>query len=1477
MTQDSVGTDVGAAANPLGGVTQGVWVTDSTPPALILVSSEAINHETIQLTLQLNEPGTIWCAATSLNSASSITFCKQNEIQAATSASGTCYHETFIKGSAAHGTVFRSDVNEAYRDVKIEVNRILQKDEAGSAPLEHETGYNIFCFAEDDWLIEAQAASYNSVSFVAPSSPMKTTLASVQSFQGAIGLQTTLDDTPPSFTKLEIQDPSASNNAIVVTFALNEPGTAYCRATRSDSGETAADMPISRILTANWEGDFNMSLTEATIMISNLENVNPLLTVRDDETALIAEATQYDVYCVAKDTAESSLGFPRVNFMIQDYVGTAVGSVATPAGGKTEGVWVTDSTPPTLILVSSESINHETIQLTLQLNEPGTIWCAATSLNSASSTSFCKQNEIQDATSASGTCYHETFIKGSAAHSTVFRSDVNEAYRDVKIEVNRILQKDEAGSAPLEHETGYNIFCFAEDDWLIEAQAASYNSVSFVAPSSPMKTTLASVQSFQGAIGLQTTLDDTPPSFTKLEIQDPSASNNAIVVTFALNEPGTAYCRATRSDSGETAADMPISRILTANWFAAYASTDVTIRVTKLENVQPSLTNRADWDVAIEEATQYNVYCTAVDDATDSFSLSRANYMTQDYVGTAVGVPTSPLGGTTAGVWVVDSTAPTMIFVTAESVGQETLQVTLQLNEPGTVWCQVAEPSTGTGTTYCREDQIQDAASGSACYWESFAKGSVAQGTTFRSDVHAAYTDVDVEVNKSWQKDMAAGAALSHQEGYKIFCFAEDDWAIQAAAATNSPNFYPPSSPTGTNLASQGASFKDQIDLQTTLDEAPPSFTKLQMQDPTASNSAIAVTFALNEAGTAYCRPVRADSGEAASGPLAINRILSAGWSAPHDPASATSAILMISGVQATPLEALAEAQRYDVYCWAKDDAVDSFGHARPQYMSQDYVGAGVVDGTTPVGGKTPGVWVADSIPPTMIFVAWDAVKTEDTLQLTLQLNEPGTVWCQAAEPSSAGAVSSCREDELQDSNPAADCYLEAYLKGGGGASVTNFRAEVHEAFVNVEVEVNRMPFRDGISSTTLPLLPKTGYKMFCFAEDDWKIQAQAAYDAGLGSPNFAAPALPNKVGLAAAGIFRDAVGTATTLDLTPPNFTVQGTTTAEDRILVQISLGEPGTAWCRALRRGSAVPEAQEVLETDFRAAVASVAGGIATVNVTAQDVSGEPLQRGTDYEVYCYARDLLCLGCSVPSGSTAQELLASKTLVRTADATAPRLRVLTAESIAHDKIQITLQVDEGSRLYCAAWTSAPASMSSNYEALIKAAKSTCHDSLGRECGSFWVYDLDDFEDTSGDGVTTISEYVAAGTWRFDEDVQIVLSGLVEQTAYSHIYCYAEDDETDGVGSSPNKMPFEGVDDFRVAIASVTTLDESPPAFTQLSIADPTAAEGTIAVTFALNEPGTAYCRATRVDSGETAGDMHINRILSAKWSVTYSGNDAA
>ena len=42
-------------------------------------------------------------------------------------------------------------------DVEVEVNMILQKDMLAESPLQQKTVYQVFCYAEDDWKIQALA------------------------------------------------------------------------------------------------------------------------------------------------------------------------------------------------------------------------------------------------------------------------------------------------------------------------------------------------------------------------------------------------------------------------------------------------------------------------------------------------------------------------------------------------------------------------------------------------------------------------------------------------------------------------------------------------------------------------------------------------------------------------------------------------------------------------------------------------------------------------------------------------------------------------------------------------------------------------------------------------------------------------------------------------------------------------------------------------------------------------------------------------------------------------------------------------------------------------------------------------------------------------------------------------------------------------------------------------------------------------
>jgi hypothetical protein len=199
----------------------------------------------------------------------------------------------------------------------------------------------------------------------------------------------------------------------------------------------------------------------------------------------------------------------------------------------------------------------------------------------------------------------------------------------------------------------------------------------------------------------------------------------------------------------------------------------------------------------------------------------------------------------------------------------------------------------------------------------------------------------------------------------------------------------------------------------------------------------------------------------------------------------------------------------------------------------------------------------------------------------------------------------------------------------------------------------------------------------------------------------------------------------------------------------------------------------------------------------------------------------------------------------------------------LSSSAVRLTLRVDEGSRVYCAAFQSDPGYDASSYENGIKNSGS-CMDMHKIACGSFWVYDLDDIEDGANDGVTSQSGYGTA-LYRADENVKVLLTGLAVETKYTHIFCYAEDDETDGLGSMPNKVSFAAAVAFQAGIGSVTTLDESPPYFT--SILAKSTSETAIQVTFVLSEAGTVYCRAVQADSY----DPSIPEILRAGWSVVY------
>lgn len=1425
-------------ATPDACATNPVTTLDLTPPEMTFIMAESISSSQIIITLQIDEGAKVWCAAwpsdpgiTSTNYDSMIkgraSTCTDNKGRQC--GNFFVYDLDDLEDTTSDGVTTQADYDRTADGVATQW-KYNQDVDIIVASLTEELDYPyIYCFAEDDEQ-DGIGGAPNKMFF---DSVANAGAQNVHTIKASIGTIQTLDESPPTFTRLSIVDPTAYNDRIIVTFSLNEAGTAYCRVTRSDSGETT--LFINSILSANFAQSFHSST--AYITIDRLET---------SDSINLYEASQYDVYCWAKDGAVDTQGQPRPNYQDQDYVDAAVGTtlshaLTSPQGGKTAYVWVQDKTPPSIIYVSSEALSENNLQITLQLSEPGTVWCVPV----LPTYDGAKLN-VGSVTSSN----YVGHIKGRSTLAT-FRMYVHQAYINVDVEVDKIETLGGTSASALVQETPYNIFCFADDDWFIQASQALHNSVNFDPVGQVSKeVSYAAVVNFKNTLGALSTLDLTPPAIT---INGITSGEHAIYVTLSLDEVGTAWCQAVR-----TGYSVPtILEILDTNFYNTYSGTGTSV-VTLTGYDRP---NNADYTYVtpLQLGTDYDVYCYADDDLCVGCEVTN-------------GVSFAHVESTKTFIRTLDQTRPKMTFIATESIAADQILVTLQVDEGAKVWC--AAWSTNpllTSSNYATKikdyaPKCQDS-KGRQCgtFWvydlddmEDTTSDGLSTLAEYVSDTRWKYNqDVDI---------ILFGLTEQLDYGY-IYCYAEDD---EGDGLGSNPNVMAWNAGTNNVVA-----MKTEIGTVQTLDESPPIFTKLSMLDPTIYDDRIIVTFKLNEAGTAYCRVTRSDSGETL---LRINQILSANYAAEVLSSTLTGYITVTRLEQKDDSSlTLYQASQYDVYCWAKDDAVDSQGVARPNYQLQSYLETAVgTNINAPLGGKTANVWVKDITPPTMIFVSREAL-TQSIIQITLQLNEPGTVWCHPVLPNVDGTY-------INEADVVEATYIQ-YIKGRS----VSFREYVHTPYVNVDVHVDQIDKDSGSSGGYLK--QETTYNIFCFAEDDWKIEAVNS----VFSPNFAVANTQtskmtvgngNEATLAAAESFKDAVGLITTLDLTPPAITIRSLSSTEDQITVTLSLDEIGTAWCQAVRAGYNAPTILEILDTNFYNTYTHSVSATTTVLIEGYDrpVNWDnsfltPLVLGTDYEIYCYADDNLCQGCKVTNGVSFAHVLSTKTFIRTKDYTIPNMRYVAAESIAKDQILVTLQVDEGSKVWCAAWVTNPSASwtSASARAAIKAKLADCNDNHGRPCGSFYIYDLDDIEDGSSDGVIDRADYEAA-YWKYDQDVAIIISGLVEEQDYPYIYCFAEDDETDGLSSAPNKMIFNTGGDYgptnmytiQQAIGTVQTLDESPPVFTLLKLQDPSAQNDRLVVTFQLNEAGTAYCRVTRSDSGETT--LHINSILTASFSTALT-----
>lgn len=1394
-----------------------VTTLDLTPPSLTFVMAESTSNSQIKITLQVNEGAKVWCAA--WNTDPGLT--PGNYIDSIKGESSSCMMDltgepcgTFwiydlddLEDDTADLVATQPDYDAAKKynqDFDIVLNNLLE-----------ETPYPyIFCFAEDDEVPpnqmifdDAGQAGGNNV----------------HTIQQGIGTVITLDETPPSFTRLEIEDPAASNTQLVITFQLSEAGTAFCRVTRTDSGETT--LRINRILSANFPGYVASPAETGYITVYALDA---------DSSEVLHEASQYNVYCWAKDEAVDTQNQPRPMYMTQAYIDSPVADPLSPQGGKTEFVWTSDLTPPAMIYVSSEALAQETIQITLQLDEPGTVWCQP-AMPSTHATYLDPDEVAAD---------YENQIKQTSTNP--FMVEVPEAYVNVDVELNKIMDTVSGMAVKLEEKTLYIVYCFAQDDWDTEFSTAAYKSINFPPPPAAQpaqKVLWPVVDDFQNQIGEVQTLDLTPPLISMINV---TSTETVISVVLELDEAGTAYCQAVRKDF-----NMPtILEILDTDFSGAYPGPDGGETTVEIRGYDRPINSDNGYVSPLVLGTDYDVYCYAHDNLCNGCKVTN-------------GVDPAHVEETKTRERTQDTTRPYMRFVAAESIKYSEIQITLQVDEGAKVWCAAWESDPGIAGI---ETSIKDQASfcldtrNRECgtFWV-YDLDDIEDSAIDGHGDDNVYSISDYEDDNNWKYNQDVDIILNNLIGetlyHFIYCFAEDDEAT--------PNKMSDSNIQAMQMA---------IGTIKTLDETPPSFTYLAMTDPTDHNDRIIVTFSMNEAGTAYCRVTLTKSGETT---LRINQILSANYYA-SVASAADVAHITVDKLESKDMShnTLYEAQRYDVYCWAKDDAVDSQQMPRPNYMSQSYVDTLTTDPNNPLGGYTKHVWVKDLTAPTITYVSSEALS-DTVIQITLQLNEPGTVWCTPVEDSSA--------THLDVASMTDDTY-EDFIKHGG------FFMVVPDPYVNVDVEVDKLSALDLLSSERLQ--PKTDYYIYCFAEDDWKIEAMSAADPS-GNFDEANTAVPNAtasggnpVTLDAATNLKDEIGQVKTLDLLPPIITIENVTSTEVTITVTLSLDEGGTAWCQAVRKDFDIPPILLILDTDFQSPV--VVGSSTTVLISGYDRpfsnsdAYTPLVLGTDYDVYCYAEDDLCSGCKVTNGVTYAQVEATKETIRTLDLEVPQMTFVTAESIRMDEILVTLQVHEGSKVWCAAWTAATVTSpmfasDAAAESEIKGKSADCRDGKGRECGSFWVYDLDDTEDGSDDGVTTYTDYITGDNWKYEQDVDIIVGNLVDETGY-RIFCFAEDDE-----DPPNQMYYDESGNYGASniytisdsIGVIMTLDETPPSFTKLAIQDPSVDITQLKVTFQLNEPGTAYCRVTLSNSGETT--LRINQILTADYAheVIASGID--
>jgi len=549
-------------------------VNDITPPVVRIVKSEAPEKALIVITLQLDEMGTVFCYSPT-----------------------TSVDTVLVSDVVAYGASTIVSAGDVDRNVQVQVT----KRGTVMLSLTEELAYATYCAAKDT------ATNPDCTGCTVPN---LSTLGEIAASRDNIGTLTTLDQSPPSFTSLGAR--GISETQIRVSFELNEPGTAYCRATRTDAGEPT--LHVNHIIQAGFMAE-NWANNETLIDIDAL---------RIGEAPLEA-GTAYDVYCWAKDDAAiitclasgatatcSAEATP--NYMLQSYVETAFSSsvfppvTAVPAdGGRIDLVRTWDSTPPHLIFVKAEARDEVSITLTLQLNEPATAYCRAFNGTEPAVPTFL---DVVDAPSG-------PFMFELPSDSPL-RIYAARAYRDFEITVSG-----------LEREVLYFIYCVADDDELVDG--CSQRDVADDPNCANNQNTPMLVEAHG-----RYTLDLTPPV---LSLDDAiSTTQDSLTLTVSLDEAGTAWCAAVLDHMPAPTLNQVIAADFKTEALDAGA---VNVTVTNLM-----------------KDTEYDVYCFARDDGTKSASNSSMEVL----LSTKNGVAYSTLLATKMDAHVIyDSLGPALL------------------------------------------------------------------------------------------------------------------------------------------------------------------------------------------------------------------------------------------------------------------------------------------------------------------------------------------------------------------------------------------------------------------------------------------------------------------------------------------------------------------------------------------------------------------------------------------------------------------------------------------------------------------------------------------------------------------------------------------------------------------------------------------------------------------------------------------------